>query len=179
MTLDVLAAVEIARPPDAVGAYEFDPANDPTWIGGVSSAERLTDGPIAVGARVRRVGSFLGRPIEWVMDVMEYVPARRLAMHAIRSPFPMDVTYELEPSSSGTTARIRIQGEARGAYGLAGPFLPTMVRRSVAGDLRRLKKLVEARPPNTPAGEVTSNHRCGMVPRARSETNDPNQRQIP
>lgn len=143
MTLDVLAAVEIARPPDAVGAYEFDPANDPTWIGGVSSAERLTDGPIAVGARVRRVGSFLGRPIEWVMDVVEHVPARRLAMHAIRSPFPMDVTYELAPSARGTRASIRIQGQAGGVYGLLGPLTPLMVRRSVLADLRRLKRALE------------------------------------
>src|SRR5918996_4732707 len=102
MALDVRAAVEIARPPETVAAYEFDPANDPTWIGGVKSAERLTDGPIAAGSRVRRVGGFLGRPIEWVMDVVELVPARRLAMRAVRSPFPMDVTYELEPSGHGT-----------------------------------------------------------------------------
>ena len=74
----------------------------------------------------------MGRPIEWLMEVVAFEPARRVAMHAVRSPFPMDVTYELEPSGRGTTARIRIQGEARGAYGLAGPLLPTMVRRSVA-----------------------------------------------
>src|SRR4051794_18121848 len=98
VTLDVAASVEIARPPEAVAAYEFEPTNDPSWIGGVKTAERLTDGPIVVGSRVRRRGSFLGRPIEWVMDVAELVPARRLAMHAVRSPFPMDVTYELEPA---------------------------------------------------------------------------------
>jgi carbon monoxide dehydrogenase subunit G len=146
MALDVVATTAIARPPEAVAAYAFDPANDPAWIGGIRRVERLTDGPIAVGSRVRRVGGFLGRPIEWVMDVVELVPARRLAVHAIRSPFPMDVTYELEPDGEGTRASIRIRGEARGIYGLLGPLTPRAVRRSVGSDLRRLRDAVEAAP---------------------------------
>jgi hypothetical protein len=56
----------------------------------------------------------------------------------------MDVTYVLEPTDSATAASIRIQGEARGFYGILGPLTPLMVKRSVTGDLRRLKKLVEA-----------------------------------
>lgn len=143
MALDVLASIEIARQPDEVAAYQFDPANDPTWIGGVTKAERLTEGPTVVGSRVRRIGSFVGRPIEWVMDVVEHVPGRRLAMHAIRSPFPMDVTYELEPTAHGTHATIRIRGEAAGVYGLLGPLTPLMVRRSVQSDLSRLKRALE------------------------------------
>ena len=61
MALDVVAASRIERPPDAVAAYGFDPANDPHWIGGVREVERLTSGALAVGSRVRRLGSFLGR----------------------------------------------------------------------------------------------------------------------
>jgi hypothetical protein len=144
MSLDVTAALDIRRPPEEVAAYEFDPTHDATWIGGVTRAERLTVGPIVVGSRVRRTGGFLGRPIEWVMDVVEHVPARRLAMHAVHSPFPMDVTYELEPAPGGTRASIRIQGEANGIYGLLGPLTPLMVRRSVQSDLRRLKRALES-----------------------------------
>ncbi len=143
MSLDVHASIEIARPPHAVAAYEFDPVNDPDWIGGVKAVERLTDGPIGTGARVRRVGAFLGRQIEWVMDVIEYVPERRLALHAIRSPFPMDVAYDLAPVPAGTRASIRIRGEARAMYGLLGPLTPLMVRRSLQGDLKRLKRALE------------------------------------
>jgi hypothetical protein len=144
MSLDVVATMEISRPPEVVAAYQFDPANDPTWIGGVRTSEPLTEGPLTVGSRVRRRGAFLGRPIEWVMDVVELVPGRTLAMHAVRSPFPMDVTYALEASAVGTTARIRIRGEARGMYGVLGPLTPWLVRRSVQSDLRRLKRAVEA-----------------------------------
>jgi len=145
MAIDVSTAIDIARPADAVAAYQFDPTNDPAWIGGVDRAEKLTAGPMAVGSRVRRLGGFMGRHIEWVMEVVEMAPARRLAMHAVKSPFPMDVSYEIEPSGAGSRARIRIQGQAYGMFRLFGPLLGPMVRRSVAGDLCRLKALVEAR----------------------------------
>ena len=143
MSLDVVATVEIDRSPEIVAAYEFEPANDPTWIGGVATAEKQTDGPIAVGSRVLRRGGFLGRPIEWLMEIVEHVPGRRLAMHALKSPFPMDVTYQLEPTPRGTRASIRIQGEARGMYGALGPLTPVFIRRSVQSDLRRLKGRIE------------------------------------
>jgi hypothetical protein len=146
VSLDVTATVDIDRAPESVAAYEFEPENDANWIGGVRTAERLTDGPINVGSRVRRRGGFLGRPIEWIMDVTAFEPGRRLAMHAVKSPFPMDVTYGLEPHAGGTRASIRIQGEASGMYGLLGPLTPWMVRRSVQSDLGRLKRLVEAAP---------------------------------
>jgi hypothetical protein len=67
-------------------------------------------------------------------------------MHAVPSPFPMDVTCELAPAADGgaTDASIRIRGEAKGMYGLLGPLTPVMVRRSVEGDLKRLRRAVGA-----------------------------------
>jgi len=115
MRLDVRAATRIAADAETVARRMFDPTNDPSWIGGVRTAEQLTAGPVEVGTRVRRRGRFLGRPIEWVMDVVEHEPERRLAMRATRSPFPMDVTYWLGPVPGGTEAVIRVTGEARGA----------------------------------------------------------------
>jgi hypothetical protein len=56
---------------------------------------------------------------------------RHVAMHALRSPFPMDVDYVLEPIEGGraTCATIRIRGNARGMYGLPGPLLGWFVDR--------------------------------------------------
>jgi hypothetical protein len=145
MSLDVTASRRIEAPPSAVAAVEFDPSHDPEWIGGVDRVELLTPPPLALQSQVRRIGGFLGRPIEWVMRVDVFDPDRRVSMHALRSPFPMDVDYVLEPLDGGkaTQASIRIRGEGRGMYGLPGVLMGPMVRRSVAGDLRRLQKIVE------------------------------------
>jgi Polyketide cyclase / dehydrase and lipid transport len=145
MALDVTASRRIEAPPAEVAAVQFDPLRDPEWIGGVDRVELLTPSPLAVQSQVRRIGGFLGRPIEWIMRVDALEPDRHVSMHALRSPFPMDVDYSLEPLDGGeaTQASIRIRGQARGMYGLPGPLLGPMVRRSVAGDLRRLKHIVE------------------------------------
>jgi hypothetical protein len=145
MAIDVTASVRIEAPPSAVAAVEFDPARDPEWIGGVDRVEHVTPPPMALQSQVRRIGGFLGRPIEWVMRIDVLEPDRHVGMHALKSPFPMDVDYVLDPLDDGraTQASIRIRGEGKGMYGLPGPLLGPMIRRSVTGDLRRLKRIVE------------------------------------
>lgn len=145
MALDETAEVRIARPADEVAGYMFDPANDPAWISGISEAEPLGPLPIAVGSRVRRRASFLGRRIDYVMEIVALEPGRRLAMHAVEAPMPMDVTYEVEPAHDGAVARVRVQGDAGGLYRVAGPLISAQVSRSIGGDVRRLRGLLEAR----------------------------------
>jgi carbon monoxide dehydrogenase subunit G len=143
MGLDETAEIHISRPADEVAAYMFDPANDPTWIGGISEAAAIGATPVSVGSRVRRRASFLGRRIDYVMEVVSLDPHRRLAMHAVEAPMPMDVTYEVEPAPDGAVARVRVQGDAGGLYRLAGPLVSAQVGRSIDGDVKRLKELLE------------------------------------
>ena len=147
MAIDVTATSEIDATPEAVAAVQFDPRHDPEWIGGVDRVELVTDLPVAQGSQVRRIGGFMGRPIEWLMQVEAFEPGRHVGMHALESPFPMDVDYHLEPVDEGRATRvsIRIRGDAKGMYGaMPGPLMGWMVRRSVQGDLERLKRIVES-----------------------------------
>ncbi len=148
MGIDVTAKLRIEASPAAVAAVEFDPSRDPEWIGGVNRVELITAPPLALQSQVRRLGGFLGRPIEWIMRVDVLEPERHVGMHALKSPFPMDVDYHLEPLDGGraTRASIRIRGEGKGMYGLPGPLMGPMVKRSVTGDLKRLKAIVEDAP---------------------------------
>src|SRR5215204_986367 len=115
MALDVTASLVIDAPPDAVARIQFDPTRDPDWIGGVHRIELVTPPPLAVGSQVRRIGSFLGRRIVWLMDV----------------------DYQLEPAGEGRTrASIRIRGSGGSVYGMPGFIQGPMVRRSVQGDLK-------------------------------------------
>jgi carbon monoxide dehydrogenase subunit G len=143
MPLDETAEITIRRSPQEVAAYMFDPAHDPNWIGGISEAERLDGGPIAAGSRVRRRASFMGRRIDYVMEIVTFEPDRRLVMHAIQAPMPMDVTYEVEPSGSDARARVRVQGHAGNIYRIASPLIGVQVRRSITSDVERLKRILE------------------------------------
>lgn len=122
----------------------FDWRNDPVWIGGIKEAHLVTAEPFGVGSRVERVAKFLGKRVEYVNEVVELEPDARLVMRSVKSPFPMVVTYELVEVGGATEAVIRVQGEPSGFYRLAGPLVSPGVRRAVSGDLRRLKRTLEA-----------------------------------
>lgn len=143
MGIDVTAEIDIARPPDEVAAFAMEAENDTKWIGGISEARRVTPGPTAVGTRVERVASFLGKRIDYVMEVTALEPGRRIVLKSIKSPFPMRVTYSFEPTDEGTRAGVRVEGDPAGFYKLAGAFMAPAVRKNITGDVNRLKKLLE------------------------------------
>lgn len=144
MGIDVSAQTQVARDRVAVAAYMTDPANDPAWIGGVRQARLLGEPPLAVGSRVARVASFLGRRIEYVNEVTRVEPSRCLDMRSIVAPFPMRITYEFEDRDGGTAVRNRVRGDAEGFFSLASPFLAPLVRRSIRRDLEKLRELLES-----------------------------------
>ena len=150
MAVDVTTTGTIRRPREEVAAYLRDPANDTEWIGGLRSARLLTPAPVAVGSRVERVASFLGRRVHYVNEITE-LTGDRLIMRSVRSPFPMRVTYGHRPATDGATeVSLRVEGDAGRFYVLVAPLLGVAVRRSIARDLGNLKRVLEGRP--APAG---------------------------
>ena len=146
MPVDVTATGAIGRPCEEVAAYLRDPANDTSWIGGLRSARLLTPAPVAVGSRVERVASFLGRRVEYVNEIIE-LTGDRLVMRSVRSPFPMRVTYGHRQAGDGATeVSVRVEGNAGRFYALVAPLLGLAVRRSITRDLCNIKRVLEGRP---------------------------------
>jgi hypothetical protein len=145
MAIDVTAESTIARGREYVAAFAMEAENDTRWIGGISSARRLTQGPTAIGTRVERVAHFLGRRVEYVMEVVELEPSERIVMRSIRSPFPMQVTYSFEDADAATVARV--EGGPEGFYRIAGGLMAPAVKRNIQADVKRLKQIMESTPP--------------------------------
>ncbi len=144
MGIDVSASIDIARPSGDVAAFAMEAENDPAWIGGISSARRLTPGPTAIGTQVERVAHFLGRRIEYVMEVAEIDPGRRIVLRSIKSPFPMQVTYTFLPVEAGSHASVRVEGGPEGFMRHADGLMSLAVRRNLRRDVARLKEICEA-----------------------------------
>jgi uncharacterized membrane protein len=144
MPVDTTATLRIRTPAPPVAAYLREPDNDPLWIGGIQSARLLASRPIGVGSQVERVATFLGRRIEYVNEITELTDDH-LTMRSMRSPFPMRVVYGfVADGDQHTQVSVRVEGDPSGLYNLASPLLNAAVHRSIAGDLRRLKRLLEA-----------------------------------
>lgn len=141
--IDVTVQLRIDAPPERVAAIMFDPARDREWIGGAKRAEVLGPLPNGVGTRVRRDGAFLGRSFSWTTEVTEFAPGQIVRMKHVAGPFKGGVDYSVAPVAGSSEVVIRNYGEAAFWF----PFMGAMMRMSVGADLRRLKRLVEARAP--------------------------------
>ena len=139
--VDVTVQMSVAATPDQVAAVMFDPSRDLEWIGGAKRAEMLGPEPYGVGTRVRRSGAFLGRNFSWVTEVTEFEPGRSVRMKHAAGPFTGGVDYSIAPTGEGSAVTIRNYGEASFWF----PFLASMMRASVRGDLKRLSRLVTSR----------------------------------
>ena len=143
MSTDVAVERRIERPREEVAAYASDWRNDEEWIGALDEVRLVQEEPL----QVARVAGFLGKRIEYVNEVVEHEPGRRLVMRSVKAPFPMTVTYEFEDAGKGgSVMRIRTQGDASGFYRVAGPLLARAVKRGLERDLATLKERLEGGP---------------------------------
>ncbi len=147
MPTDVEVSELIRRPADEVAAVMFDPYRDGDWTTGVVAAR-----PLEGGTSVERDVRFAGRRFTYRYDVVAADDRSRELR--VAQPFPMAVTYLLEPVQDGTRTTIHARGDARGFFRLAGPLLNALVRRNIRRDLRALRRLVEAPPPAAPGASA-------------------------
>ena len=144
MAIDVKVEVFIHRSREDVTSYAMNPDNDPVWISGIVEAKMLTDPPLGRGTQVLRVARFLGKRIEYVLEVVDYDPSSLMQMKSVKGPFPKEVFYQFEEADEATLARIRVQGEASGFFRIAGPIMARSVKKNITNDLKALKLLLES-----------------------------------
>jgi carbon monoxide dehydrogenase subunit G len=143
---DVEASITIKRPADEVFDFVTTPENDPLWSSTAVERRRETEGPIAVGSRIKAVDKFLGRRIESTFEVTEHEPGRRSSIR-LSGPVSATGSYILEPMNGATRFRWVMEADP----GLGGVFLGRVTdplvtfffRRRLRFDLRRLKEVLE------------------------------------
>jgi len=142
MGVDVRPEVLVRRPRAKVAAFMFDPANDLRWTGGITSSRPAQPGPLVAGAKVERTARFLGRTFTYGYVVTEHKPDRLVELKVDR-PFPMLVRYELDDAPGGTLVAIHAVGTPGRFFGWATPIMARQVRKSISGDLGRLRAALE------------------------------------
>lgn len=145
-------SIVIDRPCDEVFAYLETRTNDPSWMVAVQESHWLDPdgaekaGPTAVGRRGRMVMKIQGRRTEFIDEVTQYEPGRRIAHRTVEGPFSLNTACICEPD--GGKCRATVVGEAdRLVSGVLGPLIEPFVawgiRRSFKADLARLKDILE------------------------------------
>jgi uncharacterized protein YndB with AHSA1/START domain len=138
---------DIRRPAEQVFDYASDPANEPEWNIRMTRLEKLTSGPVGVGARYRM--QFTQGP----PAISECVRFQRPQSweHAGESKI-LTSTFggRVVPAGNGCHLQLRMQICPRGLLQLALPLLRRRMRRELARDVAAIKARLEGTGPDAP-----------------------------
>jgi len=131
VAVDVLTERIIDRPQEVVAAFTGDSSNAPRWYANIERVDLLTPPPLAVGSRMGLRARFLGRVLEYVDEIVDLEPGRRLVMRTEQGPFPMETIYEWHDAGPGRTRMtLRNRGEPVGFAPVAAPAMAAAARRA-------------------------------------------------
>jgi carbon monoxide dehydrogenase subunit G len=128
--------VLVPRTPEEVFAYLTDAANFPIWDSSIVEAEKLTEGPVAVGTRFRGASKVMGRRFDWTTEITECQPGRRTVSKSVEGSMNFTVVNELEPVGESTRFTYRIEAES-GLGGNFGRFMDSIVEKAQAKTIRQ------------------------------------------
>ncbi len=135
----------VCRPPEVVFDYLTNPSNLADWQTSKTSVEQLTDGPPRLGTRVReRTKGPGGREFEQIVEFTEFDRPRRVHVHIVEGPFPVDATWSFEPDGEGTRVRFVTDGNMRGVMRVLQPLAKLFLGRRMTGFHRNLRRNLEA-----------------------------------
>jgi uncharacterized protein YndB with AHSA1/START domain len=138
-------STEIKRPVGEVFAYLVDQGNLSEWNSLVEEA-KASEMPLRKGTKITTHARFLGRRIEGVSEVTEYVPNQKFVQHG-EKPFPLTITNVFEAVGGGTKVTATFEGEPGGFFKVGEPILARIAHKQFQVQLDTLKELLEARAP--------------------------------
>jgi hypothetical protein len=134
--------IDIDREPADVYSYIADLEHTPEWNWAITSSEKITRGPAAIGTQYRQTRSAPRAAIE-VIEITGLEEGRRVDVAGTLGPFRARFVYELVASPTGTRLTNSVELDPPVPLGPFGAMLGSRVRTSVAENLNVLKQLLE------------------------------------
>lgn len=135
----------INRPIEDVFGALANLENDKKWRSEWVETRNTSGGAFGVGATFCLTGEFLGRRVPTIYEIIEYEPNLGAAWKTVSGPLPLRFQRTFERVEGGTRFTIRYELEVRGFFKLVMPLLAGTVKRQHAGELRKVKELMETR----------------------------------
>jgi carbon monoxide dehydrogenase subunit G len=132
--------VEIPRPPAEVFPWLLEEDKVPVWTGHLESYQRLDDGALSRGSRVRQVLEISGRRIDVEMEVTGYDPPSGAETRFSTNGIEVVNSYALAAAGAGTRLTQSIDAKPSGLTArLLVPVIQPRLEEKVTQDLERLR----------------------------------------
>jgi hypothetical protein len=134
-------SVEVARAPADVFPWLLEADKVPRWTGHLERYERLDDGPLGRGSRVRQVLEVSGRTIDVEMEVTAYEPPSGAQTRFSTNGIEVVSSYALEAAGAGTRLTQSIEARPSGlAARMLVPVVQPRLEQKLTEDLERLRE---------------------------------------
>jgi uncharacterized protein YndB with AHSA1/START domain len=137
--------VQLAPAPADVFPWLLEADRVPRWTGHLEAYERLDDGPLGVGSRLRQVLDVSGRRIDVELEVTRYAPPHGAETRFSTNGIDVVSDYALEPAGAGT--RLTQTIDARPTSLTARMIVPVVqprLEQKLTEDLERLRTTLSA-----------------------------------
>ena len=136
-------STDIAKPPEEVFPYLFEPDLVPQWTTGLNGYERLDDGPLGTGSRFREQLEVSGQQIDTELEITAYDPPRGAETRTEIRGIDVISTYTLQPSGGGTRLTQTVEATGGGLKGrVLIPIIQPHLEKKLDADLAALKALL-------------------------------------
>jgi carbon monoxide dehydrogenase subunit G len=134
-------SVEIPRPPAEVFPWLLDADKVPRWTSHLERYERVGDGALARGSRVRQVLDVSGRRIDVELEITRYEPPHGAETRFSTNGIDVVSGYALATAGAGTRLTQTLEAKARSMSArFLVPVVQPRLESKLTDDLERLRK---------------------------------------
>jgi carbon monoxide dehydrogenase subunit G len=134
-------SVEIPRLPADVFPWLLEDDKVPRWTGHLERYERIDDGPLGRGSKVRQVLEVSGRTIDVTLEVTGYEPPSGAQTVFSTNGIEVVNSYALEAAGAGTRLTQSVEATPSGlAARMLVPLVQPRLEQKLTEDLERLRQ---------------------------------------
>ena len=138
-------SVEIPRPPADVFPWLLEEDKVPRWTSDLTRYERIGDGALRAGTRVRQILEVSGRTIDVELEVTGYEPPSGAQTRFSTNGIEVVSSYALEAAGAGTRLTQTIEAKPSGLTArMLVPVVQPRLEEKLTQDLERLREELSA-----------------------------------
>ena len=138
------STISLDRSDTEVFAFVADVRNDPRWHTDVLHARLVAGAEVSEGSTFEIETKPVMGISSGTVTVSEYLPPRRVVFRVRMGKLEPKTTFTVTPTSRGCDVTRRVDMEPQGLMRVMGPFMGGMMRKSNAGFLENLRRVLNS-----------------------------------